>query len=59
MDRIQMENVIERLQQDEIADALGLLALLERVGEVTEVEAQRLRVRVEARAAELRARVES
>lgn len=54
-----MENVIERLQQDEIADALGLLALLERVGEVTEVEAQRLRVRVEARAAELRARVES
>ena len=49
-----MEDVIDRLREHEIRDALGLLQLLERVGQLTAAEAQTMRVRVEARAEELR-----
>ena len=51
-----MDSVIDRLHDDEITDALGLLRLLERVGDLTAEEAQTMRNRVEARAVELRAR---
>ena len=49
-----MEDAIDRLREHEIRDALGLLRLLERLGQLTEAEAQAMRVRVEARAEELR-----
>jgi len=51
-----MDSVIDRLHDDEIADALGLLRLLERVGEITAQESQTMRDRVEARGDALRAR---
>lgn len=49
-----MEDLIDGLSSDEIKDALGLLRLIERVGQSTPEESEALRRRVETRAEELR-----
>lgn len=49
MDRVRMEHLIDQLQPDEIGDALGLLRLFERIGQINRDELQALRRRVEAR----------
>jgi len=50
MDLRRMEHLIDELRPDEIADALGLLRLFERVGQSTPEESETLRRRVQARA---------
>ena len=54
MDLRRMEALIDELRPDEIADALGLLRLFERVGQSTPKESDALRRRVEARAESFR-----
>lgn len=54
MDLRRMEDLIDELRPEEIADALGLLRLFERVGQSTPEESSALRQRVEARAESFR-----
>jgi hypothetical protein len=56
MDLRRMEDLIDELRPEEIADALGLLRLFERVGQSTPEESEALRRRIEARAESLRGR---
>ncbi len=48
-----MEHVIDDLQPEEISDALGLLHLLARIGQITPAELKTLGQRVEDRARSL------
>lgn len=56
VDRRWMEQIIDHLEPGEISDALGLLRLFARIGQITPDELTALRRRVEGRAGSFRKR---